>query len=168
MNKLSSDGYVKTSQSYQESLSDEEIKARLADYIQVSEEELPLLKLNTHIRYLKVIGKNKYQYRNGGFLKKNVPPTYIVLSTSPDNLGKTWSVQYNGNVIYRKKTPEELVSSAEEKMIIQCDEFIEKKNEQISKLQIKLKNCLLDNQKLSQQLPTSKVPIKKKKTTKNT
>ena len=164
MNKLGTDGYVKTEPSQQDTMTPEEIAAKLSDYVLVDEDELPQLKLNAHIRYIKVIGHQKQQYRSGGFLKKNVPPVYMVLSTNPDNTGKTWSVQYNGNIIYRKKTPQELISSGQETIIKQCDLAIEKKNEEIGKLKIKLKNCHLQNEKLTQQIATTKstIPIKKK------
>ena len=98
--------YQRKGQTYTESLSDKEIAEKLENYEEVT--DIDYVPINTHVRYF-VQDKEtaKWKFRLGGFLKKKDNPKYIVLSTSPNLNGKTWSVSRDGAVFFKILPPKE-------------------------------------------------------------
>jgi hypothetical protein len=97
--RLSRDkNYIKKGKSYQESLTNEEIKKKLEEYKQVM--DITKVGLNTHVRYFTTNMKTgKKMFRLGGFLSKvNLSQGYVVLN----NGNLSWSVQLKGSIFFEK------------------------------------------------------------------
>lgn len=90
--------YIKKGQSYQESLTNEEIKQKLEEYKQVT--DISKVGLNTHLRYFtKNTKTGKQMFRLGGFLSKvNLTQGYVVLN----NGNLSWSVQLKNSIFFEK------------------------------------------------------------------
>ena len=90
--------YIKKGKSYQESLTNEEIKKKLEEYKQVT--DISKVGLNTHLRYFtKNIKTGKQMFRLGGFLSKvNLTQGYVVLN----NGNLSWSVQLKNSIFFEK------------------------------------------------------------------
>ena len=136
--RLTSDTeYKKQGKSIQQSLSPNEIKEKLQEYVQINTiDEAPL---NSHIRYFTIDKKSgKKQFRLGGFLTK-IDKDYVVLS----NGRLTWSVQKNNSVFFKKMSYDEL----KEELIEKISNKFEKKINSLEKENETLKNTLKDIRK---------------------
>jgi hypothetical protein len=101
--RISQDGYIKSSNTVQENLTQEDIDLLLEDYNEVV--DIIELKPTLEVKYFTTI-KNKKLFRMGGtIIKVDFDKKYIVLTN-----GKiTWSVQLNNkNNFYRKMTLNEV------------------------------------------------------------
>lgn len=102
--------YQRPAETYTDTLTDEQIKAKLENYIKVT--DISALQKDTHIRYYNITMDKgsksvKKEFRMGGFLLQKGPgpdPAYIVLTNGYVN----WSVQTKDAVLYRKMTVEEV------------------------------------------------------------
>jgi len=123
--RLSRDtSYSKTSKSYQEKLSPNEIKKKLEEYKQI--DNISNVSLNSHLRYFSFNPKTgKKQFRLGGFLTK-IDKDYVILS----NGNLSWSVQINNAVFFQKLTFSELKQELTEKISSKYEKKIEKLNEE--------------------------------------
>ncbi len=122
--RLSRDtSYKSTSESYQKTLTPEDIQKKLIDYLKVThKEEIAKIPLETHIRYFSINKKTGEKlFRLGGFLKK-VEEDYVVLS----NNKLSWSVQLDSSIIYKKLLPEQLVKKIETKVYTEVKKEIDK------------------------------------------
>lgn len=124
--KLTNSSYQKKDKSYQESLSNEEIKEKLKDYKRV--DDIKDVPLNTHLRYFVINKKNTTpSFRLGGFLiRKDEPEKYVILS----NNDISWSVNTQTALFYRKQTIDEIRE--------EYDKKIKKLENKIQKLETEL------------------------------
>ena len=131
--RLSRDNnYNNKKQSYQDSLSPDEIKKKLEEYKQV--DDIALIPLNTHLRYFTINPENnEKQFRLGGFLTK-LDEKYVILAN-----GKlSWSVQVKNTIFFQKMTFTELKTELTLKISKQFD----KQLEQLKDENKKMKNIL--------------------------
>ncbi len=135
--RLSADTeYKKTGKSIQQSLSPDEIKEKLKEYIPL--ETIDEAQLNSHIRYFSIDSKGKKQFRLGGFLTK-IDTDYVVLSN-----GKlSWSVQKKNSIFFKKMSYDEL----KEELIEKISNKFEKKIMSLEKENESLKTTLKDIKK---------------------
>lgn len=134
--RLSRDkSYNKTKQSYQESLSPNEIKEKLEEYKKVS--DITSVPLNTHIRYFTINKKTgEKQFRLGGFLTKiNTENQYVILS----NNTLSWSVQIKNTIFFRKLTFKEFKQEIHEKYKNELDKY-KKENKLLKETLREIKN----------------------------
>lgn len=104
------DNYKKSKKSYQDTLSDDEIKKLLKDYDLV--EDIFEVPINTHIRYfLKQDGQKKFRL-GGSLLKTDKSKGYIVLTNGKTN----WSVQVKDAILFKKQDIEDIRKYYEEKI----------------------------------------------------
>lgn len=98
--------YVGPDNSYQSTLTEEDIAKKLVDYIKVKTDDVYKIPLGTHIRYITVDKKTgKRQFRLGGIITKfDQDKKYLVCS----NGTLSWSVQIPSSIIYKKLSPAEL------------------------------------------------------------
>jgi hypothetical protein len=132
--RLSADSeYKKTGKTIQQSLSPDEIKEKLKEYIPL--ETIDEAQLNSHIRYFSIDNKGKKQFRLGGFLTK-LDTDYVVLSN-----GKlSWSVQKKNSIFFKKMSYDEL----KEELIEKISNKFEKKIVSLEKENESLKTTLKD------------------------
>jgi len=124
------DGYVKPKYTETDLLTKQEIRNLLEDYVKENINDIPN---GSHIRYFIKKAKDKYMFRQGGFLySKKGLPKYIVLV---NNTKKTWSVQVKNAVFYRRKTYDEIKDEYEDEI----DE-LEKENNKLKKTIKELKH----------------------------
>jgi len=125
--------YKKTTKSYQDKLSPDEIKKKLEEYKQV--DNIKNVSLNSHLRYFSFNPKTgKKQFRLGGFLTK-IDKDYVILS----NGTLSWSVQINHSVFFQKLTFSDLKQELTEKISNKYEKKIEKLNEENKNLRDTLK-----------------------------
>lgn len=101
--KITRDNYNRPKQTFQEKLSNTEIKEKLKDYKKVS--NIRNISIGSHIRYFSVDSQtgNK-QFRLGGNLNKVDPEgRYVILSNGTIN----WSVQIPDTIFFQKMTEDE-------------------------------------------------------------
>ena len=96
--------YQRPNKTYQETLSNEEIKEKLKNYKKIK--DITSIPIGTHIRYFtNNPTTNKNVFRLGGTLNKIDPQgRYITLTNSSLN----WSVQLNSSILYQKMTENEI------------------------------------------------------------
>ena len=126
----------KQDNSYQSSLTKEQIIKKLDGYTRVESNKLHKVPLNTHIRYFVVNPKtNDKQFRLGGFLTKfGDNNEYIVLSN-----GKfSWSVQLANTIFYKKMSKDEM----KEQIATEVEDDIRVKMEKLMKENKKLKDTI--------------------------
>lgn len=149
MSRLGNDNYKRPKKTLTDKLSAEEIKNKLEDYIEV--EDISKVPLNSHLRYFteKYDEKNKKSskvFRLGGFLvNKNNYDKYVVLSNVPDtgvinNNRKTWSVNTQKSIFYRKQTIDEIKEDYKDEL--------EELYDEVDKLKKQVKKLTLENKKL--------------------
>jgi hypothetical protein len=149
MSRLGNDDYKRPRKTLTDKLSPEEIKNKLEDYIEV--EEISKVPLNSHLRYFtekydESKKKNSKVFRLGGFLvNKNNYDKYIVLSNVPDtgvinNNRKTWSVNTQKSIFYRKQTIDEIKEDYKDEL--------EELYDEIDKLKKQVKKLTAENKKL--------------------
>jgi len=107
--RITKDGYIRPKYTIQDKLTEEEIKDKLEDYVEI--EDIFKVPIGTHIRYFTLApdknnsGKLKKVFRLGGQLKnKDNCDKYIILS----NGSITWTVQMDTSTLYKKMTIDEI------------------------------------------------------------
>jgi chromosome segregation ATPase len=95
--------YIKPKHTYQEMLSNNDIKEKLKDYKKVN--DITKINIGSHIRYFIKDKNNKELFRLGGTLQK-IDPQYRYISLN--NGSVTWSVQLNNSILYQKMTEDEI------------------------------------------------------------
>lgn len=104
------DNYKKSKKSYQDTLSDDEIRKLLKDYSLV--DNIYQVPLNTHIRYfLKQDGQKKFRL-GGTLFKVDESKGYIVLSNGKTN----WSVQVKDSIFFKQQSIDDVKKHYEEKI----------------------------------------------------
>ena len=116
MSKLGEDNYKRTKKTYTDKLTDDDIKAKLEDYVEV--DDISMVPLNSHVRYFteRINEKKKKEkvFRLGGFLvNKSNYEKYVILSNVPETgfinpIKKTWSVNTKTSIFYKKQTLDEI------------------------------------------------------------
>jgi hypothetical protein len=102
--RLSNDkNYQRPKKTFQDNLSNQEIKEKLKEYKKVS--DIKFVSIGTHIRYFSVDPKTKEkQFRLGGTLNKIDPEgRFIILS----NGTTSWSAQIPNTIFFQKMTEAE-------------------------------------------------------------
>lgn len=96
--------YHRPTKTFQETLSNQEIKEKLREYKKVS--DIRNISIGTHIRYFTIDSKTKNKvFRLGGNLNKIDPEgRYVILSNGDIN----WSVQIPNTIFYQKMTENEI------------------------------------------------------------
>lgn len=109
MSKRPVDNYQRPEKTYTESLTEDDIKAKLVNYEKIDSTEM--LVRGNHIRYYSPSKDDptKLKFCVGGFVKSK-HDEYLVLSQNVFGKGKTWSVQKKGAVFYRKLAPNEILT----------------------------------------------------------
>lgn len=176
--RLSSDKkYERPNKTYQETLSNQDVKEKLKDYKKVS--DIKTVSIGTHIRYFTIDPKTKdKQFRLGGTLNKIDPDgRFVILS----NGTVTWSVQIPSTIFYQKMSEseykEELRKEIKKEIMTEEQSFAQEDTESLRK-EIKILNKRLDkyknletdykkilkiNENLSTQLNQIEAEIKKNK-----
>ena len=116
MSKLGEDNYKRPKKTYTDKLTDDDIKAKIEDYVEV--DDISMVPLNSHVRYFteKINEKKKKEkvFRLGGFLiNKSNYEKYVILSNVPETgfinpIKKTWSVNTKTSIFYKKQTLDEI------------------------------------------------------------
>jgi len=131
--RLNKDGYIKKTESYQETLKEEDIIKLLEDYIEVDNDDIGKIPLNTHLRYFVIKETQNGQqklFRMGGILSnKDNCEEYIILSNGKNS----WSVQTKTSLIYRKMTLDEIKDNLNN-IILDKDNTIKKYKKEIKRL----------------------------------
>ena len=149
MSRLGNDGYKRPKKTFTDKLSAEEIKDKLEDYVEV--EDIGKVPLNSHMRYFtekydEKKKKNIKVFRLGGFLvNKNNYDKYVILSNVPDtgvinNNKKTWSVNTQKSIFYRKQTIDEIKEDYKDEL--------EELYDEVDNLKKQIKKLTLENNKL--------------------
>jgi ribulose bisphosphate carboxylase small subunit len=96
--------YVRPQKTYQEKLSNMEIKEKLKDYKKVS--DIRKVSIGTHLRYITIDPKTNNQlFRLGGnLIKFGTNGEYVTLS----NGTLDWSVQIKNTTFFQKMTDDEI------------------------------------------------------------
>ena len=137
--RISSDNYKKKGKSYQDSLTNKEIKEKLEEYKEVK--NISNVGLNTHLRYITINKKTgKKLFRLGGFLTKvNLTDGYFILSN-----GKiSWSVQINHTLFFEKMSFKEL----KKEIYNQAEHKYKKKYHKLKEENKKLKKAIKEIKK---------------------
>jgi hypothetical protein len=123
--RLSRDtSYTKPTQTYQETLTENEIASKLVDYTRVKGPDIFDIQLGSHIRYFIIDQKSgEKQFRLGGNLTKiGDNKKYIVCS----NGTFSWSIQLSNSIIYKKLSIDELKEKVKNTAIKESESKIEK------------------------------------------
>ena len=101
--KITRDNYNRPKKTFQETLTNTEIKEKLKDYKKVS--NIRTVSIGTHLRYFSVDPQTgAKQFRLGGNLNKIDPEgRYVILSNGTIN----WSVQIPDTIFFQKMTEDE-------------------------------------------------------------
>jgi len=101
--RLGKTNYEKSGKTYQQTLSNQDIKDKLKDYKKV--DDIRRVSIGTHCRYFSVDPKTKErEFRLGGNLNKVDPEgRYVILSNGKVN----WSVQIPITIFYQKMSEAE-------------------------------------------------------------
>jgi len=106
--------YTRPDKTYQDSLSKEQIKEKLIDYVRI--DDIASVPINTHVRYFIIEeknGKTTKAFRLGGFLSnKDKCDQYVILT----NNKVSWSVNCKKAIFYKKMKTEEIYKNFEEKI----------------------------------------------------
>jgi hypothetical protein len=169
-------GYSRPDKTYQEKLSNQEIKEKLKEYKKVV--DIKAVSIGTHIRYFSVDPKSKEKvFRLGGTLNKVDPEgKYVILS----NGSVTWSVQIPNAIFYQKMTEaefkEELKKEIKKEIMTEVqtpDESVEELKKEIKNLKSKIdqykeaeKKYKKENEALAVKIATIETEIKKNKSKK--
>lgn len=117
---ISTTGYVRPTQTYQDRLTKDDIRKRLEGYVPLKtmEEKKQLLNMTPFKTYIKYFHVPTRKFRVGGLLLKVCYPDYIMLVNPSKNL--TWAVNLKENLIYvphPKKLEEQALKKQKEKEI---------------------------------------------------
>ena len=100
--RMSRDNYNRPKETYQDKLSNTEIKEKLKDYKKVS--NIKNISIGTHLRYFSVDKNGEKHFRLGGNLNKiDSEGRYVILSNGSVN----WSVQIPSTIFFQKMSDEE-------------------------------------------------------------
>jgi hypothetical protein len=106
--RLGRDNYQRPKQTFQDKLTEAEIKEKLKDYEKV--DDISKVPVNTHLRYFAFVENPKTKkldklFRMGGCLKnKDNCEQYVILS----NGTKSWSVNTKKSTFFKKMSTEEV------------------------------------------------------------
>jgi len=169
--------YQRPTKTYQESLSNQEIKEKLKDYKKIS--DITKVSIGSHLRYFTVDPKtNDRTFRLGGTLHKfGDNGQYLILS----NGTISWSVQINNTIFFQKMNEEEMKDELKKELKKEIEtevmtnnkyadnELVELKDENKSlikkykELEKEFKNLSKKNDTLLLQLANIENEIKKEK-----
>ena len=166
--------YQKPTTTYQQTLTNQEIKEKLKEYKQVS--DIKIVSIGTHIRYFLENPKTKKNdFRLGGTLNKVDPEgRFIILS----NGQFTWSVQIPKATFYQKMVEteirEELKKELKKEVLAEESEIpdnentllkkdVKKKAKKIEEIEKKYNLLIAKNEQLTSQLNKIEVEIRKNK-----
>ena len=168
--------YERPEKTYQDNLSNQDIKEKLKDYKKVN--DIKTVSIGTHIRYFTIDLKTKQKnFRLGGTLNKIDPEgRFVVLG----NGTLSWSVQIPSTIFYQKMTESEYKEELKKelKKEIMTEEQSSHDDTETLKKEIKVLNKKLDkfkdidndykkllkvNENLANQLSKIEDEIKKKK-----
>lgn len=150
--------YVRPKQTYQDTMTNNEIKDKLKDYKKVS--NIMTVPINTHLRYMTLDKNGKKVFRLGGMLTKIDPEgKYVVLS----NGTLSWSAQIKTSQFWQKMTEKELKEEYKKEIITECNPELEEENKDLKKENKELykKLELLTNKMHSIEVEISKHSAKK-------
>jgi len=145
--RLSRDtSYKPQEQSYQSTLSDNDIAKKLSDYSRVKTNDVLKIPLGTHIRYFNINPKTgEKQFRLGGTLTKfGDNNEYIICS----NGTFSWSVQLATSIIYKKLTPDELKETVKKTVVEETKNEmadIIKENKELKKMLKEIKETTISS-----------------------
>ncbi|CAH6420981.1 Hypothetical protein KVN_LOCUS92 [uncultured virus] len=143
------DGYIRPKMTFTDKLTEEDINNMLEDYKKI--DDIGLIQIGTHVRYIIIDENNNKKFRTGGnLINLSKYPLYVILG----NGNKTWSVQVDTAVFYRKLSIEEIKKEYE-------GEIEELENEIIAQKKTinNLKNYIIE---LKENVNNLKTIIKKK------
>ena len=166
--------YQKPAATYQQTLTNQEIKEKLKEYKQVS--DIKTVSIGTHIRYFLENSKTKKNdFRLGGTLNKIDPEgRFVILS----NGQFTWSVQIPKATFYQKMVEneirEELKKELKKEVLAEESEMpdnetlllkkdIKKKTQKLEDFEKKYNLLVAKNEQLTNQLNKIEIEIRKKK-----
>jgi hypothetical protein len=173
--------YTGKGKTYQQSLSNTEIKDKLKEYTKV--DNISSVSIGTHIRYYSIDPKTKEKtFRLGGTLNKIDPEQRFVILSNGEI---TWSAQIPNCIFFRKLTESELKAELKEEIkkevmtevmspdMLHLDEendklkkenkILKKKIESLQYIEKEYKNLVSKNDLLSEQLEKIRNEIKKEK-----
>lgn len=133
MKRLSNTQYNRPPTTYQESLTSEQVKEKLQDFVKMP--DVSLIPINSEVRYFSYkdnpeTGRQERLFRLGGrLLNKDNHDKYVVLT----NGKQTWSVNTQTSVFFRKMTFDEVHEKYESK-IKSLEETIRALQRKIQKL----------------------------------
>jgi hypothetical protein len=165
-------GYNRPDKTYQETLSNHDIKEKLKEYKKVV--DIRTVSIGTHIRYFSINGKTKEKiFRLGGTLNKIDPEgKYVVLS----NGTLTWSVQNLNTIFFQKMTDAEFKEELKKEIMSEVqssNEDLENFKKEIKTLKAKIeqhkdieKKYKKENENLIAKIATIETEIKKNKSKK--
>lgn len=161
--------YQRPQKTYQDRLTNKDIKDMLKDYILV--DNITKIQLGTHIRYIITdTNTNKKKFRVGGLITKIDPlGRYLMLSNGHT---QAWSVQIPNTIFYKKITDEERKEEIKKELLTE----INHNDDTIDDLQKKIKSLITKvstisnenvslkkkNDKLNKQLNKIKLEIENK------
>ncbi len=177
--RITNKPYVSKGKTYQQSLSNAEIKEKLKEYCKV--DDITKISIGTHLRYFTIDPKTKEKtFRLGGTLNKIDPEhRFIILS----NGTITWSAQIGNCIFFKKLTDAELKAEMKEELkkeiMTETGEFmhlddendelkkenkiLKKKIESLLYMEKEYKSLVKKNETLVEQLEKIKTEIKKEK-----
>jgi hypothetical protein len=140
--RLSRTSNKPTGESYQSTLTDEEIAKKLEDYVRVKKDDVSKIPLGTHVRYFTINPQNGgKQFRLGGTLTKfGENGQYFVCS----NGTYSWSVQINNSIIYKKISINEIKENAADDVKKQMEDIIEE-NKKLKKMIKQIKETTINS-----------------------
>lgn len=168
--------YQRPERTYQERLSNQDIKNILKDYIIV--EDISKVPTGTHVRYFITDQETKKKkFRLGGMITKIDPlKRFIMLSNGQT---QPWSVQLSNALIYKKLSDEERKEEIKKEILTEINtetkkqkstEYDDDLNKKIKTLMTKINHMTEENNdlkkkniKLSKQLNKIQIEIEKKK-----
>ena len=110
LKRLNNDQFIKNKHTFTESLTVKEIEQKLENYTKV--DNITEVTIGTHLRYFDIRNETPL-FRMGGVLHKNSGlPDYVVLS----NGSKSWSVQTEKTIFFKKMTVNDIKSMYESKI----------------------------------------------------
>ena len=179
--RISNKPYNNKGKTYQQSMSNADIKEKLKEYCKV--DDITKVSIGTHLRYFTIDPKTKERtFRLGGTLNKIDPEhRFIILS----NGTITWSAQIPTCIFFKKMTDAEIKAEMKEELkkeimteseMVHLDsenddlkkenKILKKKIESLLYMEKEYKNLLKKNETLSEQMEKIKIEIKKEKSKK--
>ena len=142
--RLSRDtNYKKTTNTYQDLLSPEDIAKKLEDYSKVKKDDIFKIPLNTHVRYFTVGKSGEKEFRLGGVITKfGDNGEYVVLS----NGTFSWSVQIKNTTFYKKLNLNEIKEKAVSDVKVNIEDII-KENKELKKMIKQIKDTTINSKK---------------------